>query len=238
MAFYSDFAGHYEAIFPLRDDTLAFLERWLPARGRLLDLGCGTGRCCAALSTPERICEGIDPDPGMIEEARRLDPEGVYRLMGMEEIGLLPAAGYDGAFCIGNVLPHLPVTDLPAFLAHLHDRLRPGGVWIVQTVNFDHLLEYTDYEFPVVRHDGRGLTFRRSYRRITAERLAFHTRLADRGGVIFAGETDLHPRTSIQYRALHEDAGFVMLDHAADWKGQPFASSASSGSIHVWRRGD
>lgn len=237
MAFYTDFAGHYEAIFPMRDEALSYLEKWLPAQGRLLDIGCGPGRYCQALAGPGRACEGADPDPGMIEEARRLDDGGTYRLMGMEGIGLLSSGDYSGIYCIGNVLPHLPVPDLPGFLAHVRDLLRPEGVWIFQTVNFDNLLDLTDYEFPVIRHDGLGLSFRRSYRGITPEHLSFRTRLADRSGVIFDGRTDLHPRTSIQYRALHEAAGFTLIDHVADWKGQPFAAASASGSIFVWRRG-
>ena len=31
MAFYSDFAGHYEKIFPFRQGVAAFLDQWLPA---------------------------------------------------------------------------------------------------------------------------------------------------------------------------------------------------------------
>lgn len=238
MAFYTDFAGHYEAIFPLREAAVSFLEKWLPPEGRLLDLGCGTGHYASRLGRPDRPCEGADPDPGMIECARELAPEGVFRLMGMEGLGLLPAGHFAGVFCIGNVLPHLAVPALPDFLSQLHHVLAPGGVWICQTVNFDHLLDLTDYEFPVIRHDERGLSFRRSYRGITPERLTFHTRLADRGGEIFANSTDLHPRTSIQYRALHEQAGFVLVDHVADWRGHPFAAAAADGSVFVWRRGD
>jgi SAM-dependent methyltransferase len=236
MTFYSDFSGHYEAIFPLREGAVAFLEKWLPGRGRLLDLGCGTGRYCARLTRPDRVCEGADPDPGMIEHARELAPEGTFHLKGMADLGPLPAGSYAGIFCIGNVIPHLPVPELPAFLESVHAALRPGGVWVFQTVNFDRLLELTDFEFPVIRHDELGLTFRRSYRGITEHHLRFHTRLADRGGKISSSEVDLHPRTSDEYRTLHADAGFVELEHVADWSGRPFDPASSDGSIFVHGR--
>ena len=236
MAFYSDFAGHYETIFPLREAAADFLDQRLPSRGRVLDLGCGTGRYCARLTRPDRPCEGADPDPGMIERARELDPAGAYHLLGMEDIGRLTAGGYVGIFCIGNVLPHMSVTALPTFLARLRDLLRPGDAWIFQTVNFDPLLDLAEYEFPVIRHEGRGLSFRRNYREITADHLVFHTSLADRDGEVFTGATDLHPRTSGQYRALHEGAGFALVDHAADWSGRPYAAAESGGSVWVWRR--
>lgn len=236
MAFYADFAGYYEAIFPLREAAAAFLQERLPARGRLLDLGCGTGRYCARLAGPERPCEGADPDPGMIARARELVPDGAWHELGMEDVARLPAGGYAGVFCIGNVLPHLPVPALPAFLGDVHRLLEPDGTWIFQTVNFDPLLDLAEYEFPPLLDQGRGLCFLRSYRRISADRLSFRTRLARDGREIFAGETDLHPRTSAQYRALHEAAGFTLVEHAADWSGKPFTSTEPGGSVWVWRR--
>jgi len=236
MSFYSDFAGHYETIFPLREAAAAFLEERLSGNGRLLDLGCGTGRYCVRLTRPDRPCEGADPDPGMIERARELDPAGAYHLLGMEDIDRLPAGGYAGIFCIGNVLPHMSVATLPEFLVRLRDLLRPGGAWIFQTVNFDPLLDLAEYEFPVIRHEGCGLAFQRHYREISADHLVFHTSLEDGGGEVFAGVTDLYPRTSGQYRALHGEAGFVLVDHVADWSGRPYMAAESGGSVWVWRR--
>ena len=37
MAFYSDFAGNYEKIFPFRKGVLEFLDGHLPVTGRVLD---------------------------------------------------------------------------------------------------------------------------------------------------------------------------------------------------------
>ena len=148
MAFYSDFAGHYEKIFPFRQGVAAFLDQWLPAGGRILDVGCGTGHYCAALDQAGRRSLGIDLDPGMIREAERLHPDGEFRILGMEEIGLLPAGGFAGIFCIGNVLPHLPANQLAGFLVDVQSLLEPGGVWIFQTVNFDPILGEEDFIFP------------------------------------------------------------------------------------------
>ncbi len=69
MAFYADFAGHYDKIFPFRPAVAAFLDHWMPATGRILDVGCGTGSYCAALDKTGRQTLGIDLDPGMIGEA-------------------------------------------------------------------------------------------------------------------------------------------------------------------------
>jgi len=236
MAFYSDFAGHYEKIFPFRKGVLAFLDGQLPEDGRVLDIGCGTGRYCAALDATGRRALGIDLDPGMITEAERLHPAGDFRIMGMEDIRLLPEGSFRGIFCIGNVLPHLPAAGLADFLAVVVRLLEPGGVWIFQTVNFDRLLDLGVYEFPDVVLRRERLIFARSYREIQVDRLEFHTRLSDPRGVIFNGKVTLHPRTSVDYDALHRAAGLVRRAHLADYRGRGFDPAESAGSLFVWEK--
>lgn len=236
MAFYSDFAGHYEKIFPFRKGVAAFLAEHLPAGARVLDVGCGTGRYCAALDATGRRTLGIDLDPGMIGEAERLHPDGDFRLLGMEEIKLLPTAGFGGVFCIGNVLPHLPAAGLKDFLNEVRRLLEPGGVWIFQTVNFDRLLDLGVFEFPDMVLKRERLIFARSYRDIHADRLEFHTRLTGPRGTIFNGRVTLHPRTSADYAGLHRDLGFARRGHFADYDGRGFDPDESAGSVFVWEK--
>jgi len=236
MAFYSDFAGSYEEIFPFREEAAAFLDHWLPEHGRILDVGCGTGRYCRHLEGTGRRTVGIDLDPGMIEEAQRLHPAGDFRIMGMEEIGLLSHGGYDGVFCIGNVLPHLAADSLDGFLADVHALLRPGGVWLFQTVNFDPILEFDEYVFPPIRPGDGSLVLRRIYRDITPRRLVFATILERDGEEIFSGETELQPCTSDDLDTRHRAAGFQQLAHVSDWSGRRYIANAGGGNIFVWER--
>jgi SAM-dependent methyltransferase len=236
MAFYTDFAGHYETVFPFREGTAAFLDSWLPASGRLLDVGCGTGAYTRHLNAGERQCLGVDLDPGMVAEAQRLDPDGSYRIMGMEDLGHLEDGTFHGVFCIGNVLPHLPARDVAAFLRQVHRILVPGGRWLFQTVNFDPLLERERYEFPVIADAGRQLAFHRSYRDIAPGRLVFATRLEVAGTTVFDTTTTLYPRTSGDYRAAHRAVGFRQRAHVADWAGRRFLPGTPSGSVFVWER--
>lgn len=235
MAFYTDFAGSYEEIFPYRVETAAFLERWLPAGGRTLDVGCGTGRYCRHLDGAGHRCVGIDLDPGMIDEAQRLHPSGDFRLLGMAEIALLVRDAYAGIFCIGNVLPYLPAADLAEFLADLRELLRPGGIWLFQTVDFDPILQLDEYVFPPLQADGGACVFRRAYREITPQQLVFAATLERDGEEIFGGETILHPRTVADLEAGHRAAGFRLLAHVADWSGRAYAPGAGA-NIMVWQR--
>ncbi|MEN8007414.1 MAG: class I SAM-dependent methyltransferase [Candidatus Krumholzibacteriota bacterium] len=236
MAFYSDFAGHYEKIFPFRRPVADFLDQWLPNEGRILDIGCGTGRYCEALDRTGRRSLGIDLDPGMIGEAGRIHPEGEFRILGMEQIGLLPAGSFAGIFCIGNVLPHLPAHRLAGFLVDVNTILEPGGVWVFQTVNFDPILGEEDFIFPEINLPTDQLTFLRWYEDIRTDRLVFHTSLAGPEGEIFAGEVALFPRTSVDYDMGHKAAGFEKLGHFADFAGKGFHPGENSGSVFVWRK--
>lgn len=236
MAFYTDFAGHYDAVFPLRGDLLKFLEREIPAEGRLLDVGCGTGACCGYLAKPGRPCLGIDLDPGMIAQAEGRHPGAEFRILGMQEIGLLPAGEFSAVICLGNVLPHLPLASLPGFLSAVHRLLRPGGAWVFQTVNFDPVLERRSHAFPVIRVPGTGLTFHRAYENITPGRLEFVTALTDPDNVIFRGREVMYPLTSVSYRALHTADRWTLVRHDADFNDRSFDPESDSGSVWVWRR--
>lgn len=236
MAFYTDFAGHYEKIFPFKPAVHEFLAARLPTAGRVLDIGCGTGRYCGSLARTGRACLGIDLDPGMIAEAERLHPDGDFRLLGMEEIGLLPTGAFTGVFCIGNVLPHLPAGRLAAFLIDVEKLLAPGGVWIFQTVNFDPLLALGEFAFPDLDLDDGTLTFQRWYEDIRPDRLTFHTSLLGPDGEIFAGDVLLYPRTARDYLLGHRSAGFEKLGHYADFQGRGFDPDTISGSVFVFRK--
>ena len=236
MAFYTDFAGHYEKIFPFKPAVHEFLAARLPSAGRVLDIGCGTGRYCGSLARTGRTCLGIDLDPGMIAEAERLNPGGAFRILGMDEIGLLPAGRFTGVFCIGNVLPHLPAARLAPFLMDVWNLLAPGGVWIFQTVNFDPILKCEEFAFPDLAPDDGTLTFQRWYEDIRPDRLVFHTALLGPDGEIFAGEVPLYPRTSVDYLLGHRSAGFEKREHLADFRGRGFNPEVMSGSVFVFRK--
>ncbi len=54
----------------LYDDTYALLDRLIPPRGRVLEIGCGTGEMALRLATSGRTVVATDISPGMIAAAR------------------------------------------------------------------------------------------------------------------------------------------------------------------------
>jgi SAM-dependent methyltransferase len=93
-----------------------------------LDFGCGAGRSTRFLRRLGFSAVGVDVSPAMVEQARRHDPEGDYRLVGDAGPGDLPEASFDlalAAFTFDNIAGGDAKVRL---LSALRALLRPAGV--------------------------------------------------------------------------------------------------------------
>jgi 2-polyprenyl-3-methyl-5-hydroxy-6-metoxy-1,4-benzoquinol methylase len=107
-----------------------------PARGRLLEVGCGHGlfaNACALLR-PELQLLGIDPAPDKIRAAAAsVGARGNVRF----REGRLETLGEGGFDCVAvlDVLYLVPRAEWPAFLARCRDALAPGGRLLLKDVD-------------------------------------------------------------------------------------------------------
>jgi len=235
MSFYTDFAAHYERIFPFRPAVRDFLCAHLPAHGRIIDLGCGSGHHCGALAALDMEMIGLDLDEAMIKAARDRYSRAAFAVSDLTEVSILVDQA-DGAYCIGNVLPHLCPGDLEAFLQDLAAILPSGAPWIVQTVNFDRLVPLkAPHSFPTI-DAGDGLVFERLYKPGVDGSVRFLTALNRGQETVFDGEVTLWPLTSTELAAAHQAAGFQLVNQFGGFNGEEFVGQESGGLVHIYRR--
>jgi len=100
----------------------------------VLDAGCGRGEFLDLLAEGEIECRGVDLDPGMVRRCREKGHENVEQ---EDLVGALERTpeGSLGSIFSAQVIEHLELAQLQHFLELGLSRLRPGGLWIAETVN-------------------------------------------------------------------------------------------------------
>jgi SAM-dependent methyltransferase len=92
-----------------------------------LDVGCGEGRFCRALTARGIRTTGIDPTETLLTEARRRDPGGDYR-SGRAEALDFPAASFD---LVVSYLTLIDIPDITRAIPEMARVLRPGGSLLI-----------------------------------------------------------------------------------------------------------
>lgn len=96
----------------------------------ILDIGCGTGIATRQLTACGFRPVGIDIDPDMIDEARRLGQAGAYQVMGADRLDFADAA-FGGATAFGAF--HWFSDD--ASVRNIRRVLMPGAAFVVVNKN-------------------------------------------------------------------------------------------------------
>lgn len=117
--------------FNMADNLVALaheLIQHVGQNGRLVDVGCGTGRDMAWFESKGITVTGIDLSMGMLEYARE-NVLGDLVSMNMRNLGFCDAY-FDGVWCCASLL-HLPKTEAAYALQEMHRILKPGGMLIL-----------------------------------------------------------------------------------------------------------
>jgi len=130
------------------EDILSFLFEHLPQRGRLLELGCGTGLFTLPVARRGYAVTASDVSSGMLAEIERKLQDS-----GLGNVALVKAdcdsedgfpsemSGFDGVFGIG-LLEYITAPD--RLFAQVFRTLKPGGVAVLTaaTVSFSGFVYY------------------------------------------------------------------------------------------------
>ena len=107
---------------------------------RLLDVFCGYGRHARPLARLSVRVTGVDISAEYVAELRAWADAEKLPLVAIEadfmtlaNANLLPAAGFDAGYCLGNSFSFFPRPDMRAFLTRIVGLLRPGGRFLAHS---------------------------------------------------------------------------------------------------------
>lgn len=227
--------------------------------GRIIDVGCGTGKHAIMFATWGLQVTGVDPDPSMLTQARvnaaggaaasEVGEHGGSLLFeaggfgGLAALGLGPA---DAVTCTGNALPHVAgIEGLRAALADFAAVLRPGGVAVLHLLNHERLLRSHARSMPpVVRDLPGGTTVFLRVIEHTPDQSAllfdFLTLVRDAATGEWSVESRRSPHTALPVSLLLAElhaAGFARVGLFGDHTGKPFEDDKDESVILVAHRG-
>jgi SAM-dependent methyltransferase len=111
--------------------TATCLKKWIPAGGKILDIGRGSGRDLATLTKSGFRVAGVDTSGDMLDAALNRYPE----LAGKISLSGLPALPgiedtFNGVLC-SAVLQHIPDSKLYESFRRIRELLKDEGIFIV-----------------------------------------------------------------------------------------------------------
>ena len=147
----------------------------------VIDIGCGTGEHVAFFAAPDVRAVGLDRSEAMIKAAKDHEALGHGRFVLGDAMAAREALGDEPAFglaiCLGNMLPHIAEDgDLARFVGSLHDVLLPGGLLVIQILNYEGLCATGTRCLPVNLRpgdDGKEIVFLRLMSPVADGRVLF-----------------------------------------------------------------
>ncbi len=132
-SFYDIFAERYDAFNSNRSNTLAMVHYALKqaeiTQGRLLELGCGTGKILEPLAASFEVT-GLDNSPAMLKKAALLLGKRATLIEGdMQNFSI--DAPFDAIIAVFDSINHLATfAEWEHTFRTVHRHLRPGGCFI------------------------------------------------------------------------------------------------------------
>lgn len=151
-SFYESIVGGYDRMtsFEHRLESAREFAAELTRQEKIdtaVDMACGTGLYAIALAEKGVNVTGVDVAPGMIKAARTNAARyGVadklsWLVRGMQQAPSESLCAKDAVTCMANSIPHvLDREEFSKTLANFNHMLRPGGVVVIQLLNYHRVL--------------------------------------------------------------------------------------------------
>jgi glycine/sarcosine N-methyltransferase len=214
---------------------------------KVLDVACGTGAHAIALAGDGYEVVGSDLSSGMIARARQIasDQNAKVRFVvaGFEQTREVVGEGFDAILCLGNSLPHvLTAAALQEALVDWVQCLRPGGILLIQSRNFDNVVRREDrWMEPQSHRDGpQEWVFLRFYDFLPDGLLSFNVVTLKRGSSASwqqkVSSTLVRPIGRDELLTHLATAGFANVQLWGDMQSHPFDVAASPNLVVLAHR--
>jgi len=240
MKFYTSIVSYYDEVFPYQAPQKAFVESFNvhDYNAALLDVGCGTGSLVLNLADRFGTLIGIDPDKEMLHLAQlkalkfkadhrdSLEELGhwVFKQGGMLDISNeFASQTFSTVLCLGNTLVHLSSPEeVRSFLEGAFEILRPGGLLMIQIINYDRIINQELKGLPTIENE--KVRFERVYHYDSSPGfISFQTKLTIKeSGEEIENEIPLLGLRPNQLKTLMLESGFSGLEEFGNFKKDAF----------------
>ncbi|MBJ7949787.1 SAM-dependent methyltransferase [Bacillus toyonensis] len=224
MTFYQVLSPYYNEIFPANEKQINFITSYLEKGHSVLDVGAGTGNVAEALVKRGMTVTAMEPEKKMAakicEKAKIHERKFYVNTFGMQQIDNVSGL-FDGIYCIGNTLVHLDnIEEIKDFTRKSLEKLKTGGKFIIQIVNYERILIQKQFIFPEIQKE--QFLFKRDYK-IEGEKVIF-TATLNVDGKEFSNSISLYPITKNQLLPIIKECGFQSVEIYANFEKQMYSA--------------
>lgn len=240
MGFYETLSQYYDQIFPVNPVEVGFIKQRLDeSKGKVLDIGCGTGGISLALAEAGYEVQGIDLDAEMVKKAvkkykqefqMKQKGHAKFDVVNMKDIrDKYMGTPFDSIVCLGNTLVHLQdQEEMRDVLQGIFSILKEQGTFILQIINYDRILDQSIQELPLIEID--KIRFERRYAYDEKEhKVYFRTSLEVLDSEmprVFENQVSLYPLREKELAILLEDIGFQNIKWYGSFQGEAYTASS------------
>ncbi|MCL6459365.1 MAG: methyltransferase domain-containing protein [Gorillibacterium sp.] len=230
MDFYDLLSRYYDDIFPEAPVQIEFLQPYAMHQ-HVLDIGAGTGTTMLGLAASVASIEGLELSAQMVEQGKvklQNHPRLHLEAGDMRDLTRYQGKTFGFIYCVGNTFVHLEsLAEMTSVLQNINELLAPGGILVLQFVNYDAVLQQNMTSLPTIVSRTAPITFKRDYTR-QAGKIMFQGTLEYEGKVVGESTVALYPLTTAEMEQLAARTGFEVLEHFGSFKRDAFQVNSSA----------